>query len=247
MSPSMTFQSPTQFWYSNGVWDGSWIAWIYTNIAPDRRKRLSLPPGAPWDSVKESIRETRPLLAMKEFETIAPWYDDWIRHPAYDAWWDWADLRGKYDRTDAAVLNFSAWYDEAYGPHGATNNFAGLVAARGDKVDRTALIIGPWSHGVPRMGRTTVGEREYGPAGSIDYDEVVLRWMDHYIRGLDNGVDREKPVHVFVLGTNRWIDADAWPIPGTTLDTIVLSKLSDQSEIVSDPAHPVTNPFTERA
>jgi putative CocE/NonD family hydrolase len=247
MSPSMTFQSPSQFWYSGGVWDGSWIAWIYNNIAPDRRKRLGLPPGAPWDSVKDRLRGTLPLLAMKDFESIASWYYDWLHHPAYDPWWDWAELRGKYGRTNAAVLNFSAWYDEAYGPHGAINNYMGLVAARAGKPARAGLIIGPWSHGVPRMGRTAVGEREYGPDGSIDYDDVVLRWMDRYVRDIDNGVDREKPVHVFVLGSNRWIDADAWPIPGMRPDTIKLTKLSDQSTIVSDPKNPVVNAFAEKA
>ena len=246
MSPSMTFQSPTQFWYSGGVWDGSWITWIYTNIAPDRRKRLGLPPGAPWDSVKDRLRGTLPLVAMKEFENIAPWYYDWLRHPAYDPWWNWAELRGKYDRTSAAVLNFSAWYDEAYGPHGAINNYVGVVDARRGKPARAALIMGPWSHGVPRVGRTEVGEREYGPAGSIDYDDVVIRWMDRYVRDIDNGVEREKPVHVFILGSNRWIDADAWPIPGIRADTIKLTKLSDQSVIASDPKNPVLNPFADK-
>jgi uncharacterized protein len=247
MAPSMTFASPMQFWYSGGVWDGSWIGWIYGNIAPDRRKKLGLPPAAPWDSVKDRMRGTLPLLALKDLEAIAPWYYEWLRHPAYDPWWNWAELRGKYDRTNAAVLNFSAWHDEAYGPHGATNNYMGLVAARGAKDARAGLIMGPWSHGVPRMGRTMVGERDYGPSGSIDYDEIVLRWMDRYVRDLDNGVDREKPVRVFVLGSNRWIEADAWPIPGTRTDTIVFSKLSDETTIVSDPKRPVVNPFAERA
>ena len=183
---------------------------------------------------------------MKEFENIAPWYYDWLRHPAYDPWWNWAELRGKYDRTSAAVLNFSAWYDEAYGPHGAINNYVGVVDARRGKPARAALIMGPWSHGVPRVGRTAVGEREYGPAGSIDYDDVVIRWMDRYVRDIDNGVEREKPVHVFILGSNRWIDADAWPIPGIRADTIKLTKLSDQSVIASDPKNPVLNPFADK-
>src|SRR6185503_7347394 len=130
MVPAMTFASPMQFWYSGGVWDGSWIAWIYNNIAPDRRIKLGLSPGAPWDSVKDRLRSTTPLVAMRDLEAVAPWYYEWLRHPAYDPWWSWAELRDKYDRTDAAVLNFSAWYDEAYGPHGATTNYMGLVAAR---------------------------------------------------------------------------------------------------------------------
>ena len=254
MVPAMTFASPMQFWYSNGVWDMSWIAWVYHNIAPDRRARLGIPgprSGREADSVWKMssglMTHRLPLLAMNEFERVAPWYYDWLRHPAYDPWWDWAELRGKYDRTNAAVLNFSAWYDEAYGPHGATNNFAGLVAARRGAPLKTAMIIGPWSHGVPRMGRATVGEREYGPAGSVDYDEVVLRWMDRYVRDIDNGVDREKPVRLFVLGSNKWIAADSWPIAGLQPDTIVLVRSASVTTITSDPRNPVPNAFEGRA
>lgn len=257
MVPAMTFASPMQFWYSNGVWDLSWLSWIWVNIAPDRWRRLGLPPGAPWDSVAPEMRAAVPLSSVPGLDFIAPWYYEWLRHPAYDAWWDWAELTNKYARTNAAVLNFSAWYDDAYGPHGATTNFSGLVTVRGAGAARTALILGPWSHGVPRMGRTSVGEREYGTAGSIDYDETVLRWMDRYVRGIDNGVDRRKPVRFFLLGTNRWLEADAWPVPGTRAETLYfaprreLTRVSPPSAetvtIVSDPEHPVVNAFDGRA
>lgn len=247
MVPAMTFASPMQFWYSGGAWDMSWIAWINNNIAPDRRKRLGLPPGAPWDSVKNRMRGTRPLVAMKELEAVAPWYYEWLDHPAYDPWWNWAELRGKYGRTNAAVLSFSGWHDEAYGPHGATHNFAGLATARRGASLGAGLIMGPWAHGVPRMGRTAVGEREYGTEGSVDYDELVLRWMDRYVRNMDNGVDREKPVRVFVMGSNKWIDADAWPIPGMRLDTIVLRRPGNATVLLSDPDNPVVDAFAERS
>jgi putative CocE/NonD family hydrolase len=255
MVPAMTFATPMQFWYSNGVWDLSWLAWICENIAPDRWQKLGMHPGPSWDSVKTELRTALPLSAVPGLERIAPWYYEWLRHPAYDPWWSWADLTGRYGRTSAAVLNFSAWYDDAYGPHGAINNFTGLGAVRG-RDSATALIMGPWSHGVPRMGRTSVGEREYGPAGSIDYDETVLRWMDHYLRGIDNGVDREKPVRYFLLGTNRWMSADAWPVPGIRAETLWIhgreltrsaSSVSETVKIYSDPSRPLENAFAGRA
>lgn len=243
MVPAMTFASPMQFWYSNGVWDGSWTAWIHRNIAPDRRRRLGLGRAAPWDSVKERIRGTLPLLAMKDLEAVSPWYYEWLRHPAYDPWWNWAELRGKYNRTSAAVLNFSAWYDEAYGPHGATNNFAGVVASRAGRPHDAFLVIGPWSHGVPKQSDTIVGERHLGAAAVIDYDRMVLRFMDHYLRGIDPAVAREKPVQVFVLGSNKWIEADAWPLPGLRMDTIVLTRPGASTTIVSDPSKPVIDSY----
>ena len=40
MVPAMTFSTPENFWYSGGVWDGSWLDWTWLNIAPDLRRRL---------------------------------------------------------------------------------------------------------------------------------------------------------------------------------------------------------------
>ena len=63
----------------------------------------------------------------------------------------------------AAVLNFSGWYDDNYGPEGATTNFAGLLKARSVASDpeshfainpETHLLIGPWVHGVGSTART---------------------------------------------------------------------------------------------
>ena len=40
MVPAMTYSTPESFWYSGGVWDGSWLDWTWWNIAPDLRRRL---------------------------------------------------------------------------------------------------------------------------------------------------------------------------------------------------------------
>src|SRR6202140_2824202 len=42
MVPAMTFSTPQNFFYSGGVFDGSWLDWIWFNIAPDARRRKSL-------------------------------------------------------------------------------------------------------------------------------------------------------------------------------------------------------------
>ena len=43
MAPAMTFSSPRRFFYMNGIFDRSWLPWIYQNIAPDARRRLGMP------------------------------------------------------------------------------------------------------------------------------------------------------------------------------------------------------------
>ena len=80
-----------------------------------------------------------PLSQVEELRGIAPYYYDWLKHPFDDPWWDWCDLRNKYSRVHAAVLNFSAWYDDNYGPEGATTNFAGLLKSRSRRLIRTRI------------------------------------------------------------------------------------------------------------
>ena len=182
-----------------------------------------------------------------------------LSHPADDPWWDWAELRNKYDRTHAAVLNLSAWYDDNYGPEGATTNFAGLLRARAGSDPRTALLLGPWVHGVDSTAKPKAGEREFDPTAAIDYDAVVLDWMDHYLRGVQNGVGKDKPVRYFVMGANQWRSADAWPPPAKSTPYYLAGiapgehvaplrhtppEATEQfTTFTSDPANPVRNPY----
>lgn len=268
MVPAMTFSSPRNFFYSGGVFDLSWITWIWNNIAPDVRVKKNLPGPKTAQEAREEFRKLGagfqrklPLTALEELKAVAPWFYEWMRHEPYDPWWDWAELRGKYDRLgDVAVLNFSAWHDEAYGPEGATTNFNGLRAARRGQPDpRTQLILGPWSHGVPGPDDCKVGQRDFCPAGTIDYDAVVLNWMDRYVRNIQNGVDRLAPVRYFVMGANEWREAAEWPLPNAELASLYLAASKERMDrgvlqrdpvtmsasstsFVSDPDDPVRDP-----
>ncbi|MGH9545660.1 MAG: CocE/NonD family hydrolase [Terriglobales bacterium] len=267
MVPAMTFSTAQNFFYAGGLWDMSWIEWIWDNIAPDIRVKKNLPgPKTPaeataaWGEAGPKMLYTLPLDQLAELRGIAPYYYDWLTHPYDDSWWDWCDLRNKYDRVHAAVLNLSGWYDDNYGPEGATTNFAGLLRARaGTSHAETGLLIGPWVHGVASTAKTKSGEREFGPAAKIDYDEVVLRWMDHYLRSQANGVEREKPVRYFVMGDNQWREAEAWPpaakptpyylvspeggkFHGSLSSDIPRAKKAFGS-FVSDPSKPVVNSY----
>ena len=267
MVPAMTFSTPQNFFYAGGAWDMSWIDWIWINIAWDTRAKKNLPGPrtyeealVAWKTDRTAMSNTLPLLDLKSLQQVAPYYFDWLRHPPEDTWWNWSELRDKYARTNAAVLNLSGWYDDNYGPEGATTNYNGLLRARAREKDaHTHLLLGPWVHGVDNTGKTRSGEREFGPNAAIDYDDVVLRWMDHYLKGVDNGVDREKPIRYFVMGRNQWRDADQWPPAAKETPMFLAPASGDErfaqlqarpfdskesiSEFISDPAHPVTNPY----
>jgi putative CocE/NonD family hydrolase len=267
MVPDMTFSTPRNFFYSGGVFDLSWISWIFNDIAPGARLRQNLPgprtdadAAAAWPRERSRLESHLPLSTLPDFEQVAPWYYEWLRHPSVDPWWDWAEIRGKYSRVDAAVLNFSGWHDEAYGPDGATTNFEGLLAARRGRSDLAAhLLMGPWPHGVDDTMSSKSGDRDFGPAAAIDYDELVLRWMDHYVKGVANGVDTERPVRYFLMGADAWRELDAWPPPAQSVDLFLAGATPGDatgvlragapgpagaaSSFFSDPAHPFSDPF----
>lgn len=45
--------------------------------------------------------------------------------------------------------------------------------------------------------------------------ETVLRWYDHWLKGIDTGMMSEPPVKLYVQGTGRYRYSDDWPIPET--------------------------------
>jgi putative CocE/NonD family hydrolase len=270
MVPAMTFSTPRRFFYFNGVFDLSWIGWIHNSIAPDLRQRHGL--GGPqteaevernWSERAEAMRLHLPLGSLPDLQEVAPFYYEWLRHPPEDPWWDWAELAGRYDRVSAAVLNISGWHDEAYGPEGAATNFNALRAARReDSESRTQLILGPWIHGVHSLRAHQIGILDFGLAAAIDYNELVLRWMDRYVREIDNGVEDEGPVQLFVMGANQWRVATDWPPTSAEPTTLYLSGSGsptghgrlqaepaangpDSTSFTSNPADPVTDPWGE--
>lgn len=43
------------------------------------------------------------------------------------------------------------------------------------------------------------------------YHDEGMRWFDHWVRDIDNGVMEEPPVKIFVMGINKWKFETEWP------------------------------------
>jgi hypothetical protein len=53
---------------------------------------------------------------------------------------------------------------------------------------------------------------EGGP--DLDYAAEAHRWFDYWLKGVDNGILREPPIHYYVMGAPKaaaWRASDAWP------------------------------------
>src|SRR5689334_25362119 len=102
MVPAMTFSTPRNFFYSGGVFDGSWLEWIWVNIAPDLRKHKNL--AGPrtyeeametWKRQHEHLQSFLPLRDLPDLKDVAPFYYECLAHPPADAWCDCDELRNK--------------------------------------------------------------------------------------------------------------------------------------------------------
>jgi putative CocE/NonD family hydrolase len=110
------------------------------------------------------------------------------------------DGRGLYEDSPSAALDavnasgvavhiLSGWYDMWV--RDATLWFANLIVPR-------KLTIGPGAH----TGRA-----------EIDLHTEHLRWFDHWLKGVDNGVMAEPPVRYRTIN-GSWRTADEWPPEG---------------------------------
>lgn len=48
-----------------------------------------------------------------------------------------------------------------------------------------------------------------------EYHGEILRWYDHWLKGIDTGIMDEPPVKTWVMGANKWRYGDDWPLPET--------------------------------
>lgn len=159
----------------------------------------------------------RPLADVAFLDTVAPYYREWLEHQARDGWWREVAPRERYAAVTAPALNIGGWYDIFVG--GTVENYRGLRDGGGspDARSGTRLIVGPWSHSNETR---TYPERTYGwgaELDALDPTALHLRFFDRWLRGVDNGIDREPPVRLFVMGADRWQDEADWPPPDAEL------------------------------
>ena len=184
-----------------------------------------------------------------------PFWQDWIAHPSYDDYWEAMDDTRLFEQITVPAFNMGGWYD-LYANQ-TFSNFNGLRLGGGSNEARQSkLIVGPWPHALSTSTQT--GDVDFGEASLVDLEAEEMRWFERWLRGVDNGIEHEAPLRLFLMGANRWRDADEWPLADTDWQTWHLhsggkanSVLGDgvlspevpgdenPDEFIYDPSHPV--------
>lgn len=146
-----------------------------------------------------------------------------LRHPrADDPFWKGISFENRIADIKVPMLVIDGWYDLFL--RGALDDQIKVAANGATPLARAQkrIIIGPWSHDtgvrVPTIGAPTTGPDrtiDFGPDAEVDKKLIYLRWNDHWLKGIDNGVDREPPVTIFVMGDNVWRFENEWPLART--------------------------------
>lgn len=139
-----------------------------------------------------------PLLAAVDVFPQVEHVKDWFRHARYDDYWKAYGVKEKYAQIKAPALLLTGWYDNLV--HEGWRNFQGLRAQGGSEAARrgTKIIVGPWTHG-----------GSFGYPGFLD---LKLRWYDYWLKDVQNGIDRDGPIRIYVMGAEQWRDEQEWPL-----------------------------------
>jgi putative CocE/NonD family hydrolase len=141
-------------------------------------------------------------------------------------------------------LNVTGWFDANH--PGAPMNYAGMKRHGATaEARRPRLVIGPWAHSWNTTRK--LSGIDFGPDAIIDWDGHVCRWFDYHLKGAENGVEKDAPVHVFVMGRNRWYAEKDWPLPQTRRTKFYLHSGGKANSLGGDGTLSITAPKDEPA
>lgn len=131
-----------------------------------------------------------------------PPYFDLLLNP-YDSVAAVERSEAEFEKVKVPTYTGSGWYAYTYKTHlnGAQNWFRELSAPK------KMLLTGP-AH----------LERPFH-----SFHDEVLRWHDHWLKGIDTGVMDEPPVRYWVMGENAWRTATQWPPKDTQWTKLYLN------------------------
>lgn len=177
------------------------LSWIF--MMAEKRRNVAALFRDDWNEVIKvrPIKEIPQKVLGKEI----PFWTKWMEHPDGDDFWAQSDWKRFADRVKVPALLVSGWYDD----NGMGTSESWEIVSR-NVPKHARLILGPWYHKA-----NTTREIHDVPFGNnairYDLDVTQLRWFDRYLKGIDNGVDREPRVEYYMVGENEWKTSESWP------------------------------------
>lgn len=252
---------------NGGAFELRFMNWIFFTAPWGSREARDPGTQAVLEDAHQHVREYLMNLPIRKGTTpfkLAPEYEDWLvfelSHGPEDPLWkqpgfDVVDNVARYK--DVPTYLIGGWFDSW--DLQTTMTYMALSKAKKGPVK---MVLGPWIHGMHEHRAN--GQVDFGPAAAIDQEAFSLRWYDHWLKGVDNGVEDDAPVKIFVMGGGSeaklpdgthehggyWRDEHEWPLARTrwtpfylhrdgVLSTAKPSRPKAEITYKFDPANPV--------
>ncbi|HWF13496.1 MAG TPA: CocE/NonD family hydrolase [Candidatus Acidoferrales bacterium] len=214
ISPGMTACDLYNGWfYQGGVLRlASTLGWGLQLLKEDARRKKLREPSDRLEQAWAQLASQTSVLSIRAHpalrgEGLPQYVLDWFDHDTPDDYWAALDVSRHPEKICIPALHISGWYDTFL--RGSVDGFLALSKSAGSEFARQHqyLLAGPWVH-IPWGDR--IGSADFGPEALIDTDAILLRWFDHWLK--DSGsFDKDPRIRHFVLGENRWRDAEKFP------------------------------------
>ena len=162
-----------------------------------------------------TLLRTLPEIEIWKQAGFAPSdFEDFMRHPPADPYWDQMHYLRDDDKFATPVLQVNSWLDVT--PDATLYAFNLMQRNTTSDAGREQFVVmSPTTHcgSEEASEHTLVGTMDVGDA-RYDYWRLYLDWFDHWLKGVDNGVTRRPRVQYYVTGKNEWRTAPSWPVPG---------------------------------
>jgi predicted acyl esterase len=166
-------------------------------------------------------------LWRKRFDEGEPWVLNWLEHQDEDDYWMQGSLKADYSAIGCPTFVIAGWAD---GYH----NMAFRTIENVKPFSK--LLAGPWSHMDP-------GNSIPGPW--IDVVPEMTKWWDRWLRGVENGVEEEPRIQVFMrrpthpepdLREHRgeWRSEPVWPVERSRIVSYPLGEGADELQVRGD-------------
>lgn len=185
-----------------------------------------------------------------------PFWNELMKHPNYDIWWQARNPRPHLKNILPAVLTVGGLFD-AEDCFGAWNVYKSIEKQNPPNASNR-LVMGPWSHGGwarttgDRLGNVVFGQK----TSEFFQQEIEFKFFEFYLK--DRGAMDLPDAYIFETGANRWTRYDSWPPKAaqmkkyffhdhgalaTTSPAANAAQPQEADAYISDPAKPV--PYTE--
>ena len=153
-----------------------------------------------------------------------PYLLEWLRHQTDGPYWRNGSVGDIAERIRCPVFMIGGWRDGYCNPPFRLYNKLRVPQK---------ILLGPWNHNKPDTGI---------PGPRIDYLPTVLRWLDHWCKGIDTGLMHEPPIVIYMQKYDRpdplrressglWRAETQWPPRDSVQQVLYL----DRGALVDEP------------